>query len=411
MSSDSPNAVDTDVHQVKPAFPTGSNELPAARRASTSNREAAPDVNAPYGLSPAEINWSRIQQDLESRGYMLRPRYRPGWVGSWVGTNKRPEKCEDSIQLLEPIIVLDAVRIKDGRQVLLKLWAQNVRDGSELGVLQYFSDQSRANDPANHCVPLLETLRFEEWSDSFSLILVEPLFRSWREPPFVMVAEGLSFILQALEGLEYMHANNVAHGDVHGGNILMDAGSMFPDGFHGAFNLNPHHRMPEKHLRRLTRLQAPVKYYYIDFGSSSMFPSYEERKPVLLTAAVWLPPEFEANKDAPLDPFKQDIFALGMTLMNEIRYRPGLHFTLPILEGMIEEKPEDRPTATEIKKRFEDFLTAVEPKRMRRALGWTWASGHTIRERIGDFMEYLKVRRDSFKYGLPRELFPTRTIP
>ncbi|KZT61009.1 hypothetical protein CALCODRAFT_480181 [Calocera cornea HHB12733] len=77
-------------------------------------------------------------------------------------------------------------------------------------------------------------MQIEEWTHAFELILVEPLYRSWKEPPFVMVAEGFSFILQALKGLEYMHAHNVAHGDAHMGNLLMDPKPIFPDSFHGA---------------------------------------------------------------------------------------------------------------------------------------------------------------------------------
>ncbi|KZO95061.1 hypothetical protein CALVIDRAFT_599508 [Calocera viscosa TUFC12733] len=260
------------------------------------------DANFPYSLNNAEINWSRIQPHLEGLGYRLRPRYHPGWVGSWVGSRKRAEACEDSIGIAPASVVLDAVRMKDGRQVLLKLWNRDMLDGPELDVLQYFSDPARASDPANHIVPLFDLLKIAGWERSFDGILVEPLLREWSEPPFIMVAEALSFIIQLLEGLEYMHSHNVAHGDIHSGNILMDPAPIFPNGFHGAFNLNSDRRVSEKHVKRLSRIHAPVKYYYIDFGSSSMFPSTEERA---LTAA--------------LDPFKMDIYALGLTLIEEMR--------------------------------------------------------------------------------------------
>lgn len=199
-------------------------------------------------------------------------------------------------------ILLDAARKKDGTQVLLKLWSQSVRDGAELGVLEYLSGESRGKDPANHCIPLLETLTIPGWSRFFDRVLFEPLLRCWKEPPFVMGAEGLAFMLQALEGLEYMHAHNVAHGDVHSGNILMDPIQLFPDGFHGGFTLNPRHRMPEKRLKRLTKIQAPVKYYYVDFGSISIFSNYEERKlvhPIAAVWPVWVPPEYLDNRKPP----------------------------------------------------------------------------------------------------------------
>ena len=46
-----------------------------------------------------EIAWRNKQQYLETRGYMLRPRYRPGWVPSWYHNGTDPELCEDFYSL------------------------------------------------------------------------------------------------------------------------------------------------------------------------------------------------------------------------------------------------------------------------------------------------------------------------
>ncbi len=35
-------------------------------------------------LEPDELSWRDRQVYLESRGYLLRPRYRPGWIASWT---------------------------------------------------------------------------------------------------------------------------------------------------------------------------------------------------------------------------------------------------------------------------------------------------------------------------------------
>ena len=47
-------------------------------------------------LDEKEIFWRDHQKWLQERGYMLRPRYRPGWVPSWKG---KPDlfwlSCED----------------------------------------------------------------------------------------------------------------------------------------------------------------------------------------------------------------------------------------------------------------------------------------------------------------------------
>ena len=41
-----------------------------------------------YDLSPAEIDWRNRQPALARHGYMLRPRYHPGWKPSWEEGNR-----------------------------------------------------------------------------------------------------------------------------------------------------------------------------------------------------------------------------------------------------------------------------------------------------------------------------------
>jgi hypothetical protein len=48
-------------------------------------------------IDPIEAWWVERQEALERAGYMLRPRYRPGWKPSWAGTNKEHFLCEDGL--------------------------------------------------------------------------------------------------------------------------------------------------------------------------------------------------------------------------------------------------------------------------------------------------------------------------
>lgn len=50
-----------------------------------------------WNLLPHEIFWRERYVFLESRGYKLRPRFDPNWVPSWIGTNRDPDFCEDSV--------------------------------------------------------------------------------------------------------------------------------------------------------------------------------------------------------------------------------------------------------------------------------------------------------------------------
>jgi hypothetical protein len=53
----------------------------------------------PGGLDEVETWWVERQEALEAVGYMLRPRYRPGWIPSWRGTNNFYLDVEDGQSL------------------------------------------------------------------------------------------------------------------------------------------------------------------------------------------------------------------------------------------------------------------------------------------------------------------------
>ena len=51
-------------------------------------------------LNGIETRWRDTQSLLEQQGYMLRPRYRPGWIPSWQqNPSLKPDRCEDYVSL------------------------------------------------------------------------------------------------------------------------------------------------------------------------------------------------------------------------------------------------------------------------------------------------------------------------
>ena len=58
-----------------------------------------PKFRGPVELSSFEVKWRDRKLFLESKGYMLRPRLRPGWTPSWISTGQRFLDCEDSVPL------------------------------------------------------------------------------------------------------------------------------------------------------------------------------------------------------------------------------------------------------------------------------------------------------------------------
>jgi hypothetical protein len=77
----------------------------------------------PGGLGEHENWWVERQEALEQAGYMLRPRFRPGWQPSWTGTNKEFDDCEDGKSVIVSIdipsllvsLLMILVALRDGR--------------------------------------------------------------------------------------------------------------------------------------------------------------------------------------------------------------------------------------------------------------------------------------------------------
>ncbi|TDL19841.1 hypothetical protein BD410DRAFT_726638, partial [Rickenella mellea] len=72
-----------------------------------------------YELNLFEVWWRNRSSMFAQRGYMLQPRYQPGWELSWMDTNIHPIYCEDSCKIMHWKI-LDAKRLFDGKTVIIK---------------------------------------------------------------------------------------------------------------------------------------------------------------------------------------------------------------------------------------------------------------------------------------------------
>ncbi|KAL5536538.1 hypothetical protein ACEPAF_360 [Sanghuangporus sanghuang] len=128
-----------------------------------------------FDLSDVEMRWTEDYDYLLSRGYQLRPRFHPGWIPTWRGTNLSPVACEDAIVHYSESVI-DAKRLQDGNIVTIKRIPPHT---TEAKIACMLSTPERLEEPMNHCVP-------------------------------------------TLEGLVYIHSQNVAHRDLSDGNIMMD---------------------------------------------------------------------------------------------------------------------------------------------------------------------------------------------
>ncbi|KAI0258295.1 kinase-like domain-containing protein [Gloeopeniophorella convolvens] len=319
---------------------------PESRLPDTSTRRV---LRGPERLQNHEVKWRDRQRFLESKGYMLRPRLRPGWTPSWKRTGERIMYSEDASCLpLRPMLV-DATRISDGKLVYIKQFETDdleSRIAMMLGALE---------DPTNHSVPILDT--FVDDADETISYIVMPFLRLSDSPPFDFVEELLDFVDQILEGLVFMHSQGVAHRDCDLKNILMDGSNMFPLGFHPVRDIFlADYVTPATHI---PRLDAGVRYYFVDYGISSYFPPGSQRQLVLGTDGrdQDVP---ELSNDVPYDPFKVDIFTIGNNLRIEFQAKySNLGFFTPLIEYMTQNEPSARPSAEDALKQWKSIRRRI----------------------------------------------------
>ncbi|EIM91026.1 uncharacterized protein STEHIDRAFT_72737 [Stereum hirsutum FP-91666 SS1] len=289
-------------------------------------------------LHPYEIPWRDRQLFLQSRGYMLRPRLRPGWQPSWrIPGNTTPiGLCEDSCCLSGRKPCVDATRISDGELVFIK---RVKTDDDESRIALYLSDNTFRQDTQNHCVPIIDY--FEDSDDPSISYLVMPFLSSIDGPPFETVGDVVEFCDQILEGFVFLHERGVAHRDCASNNLMMDASRMYPKG---------HHPLHESFLPSfedwapiIARSAAHVKYYFVDFGISSSF-SPSDTEPKLVLGEDGIDQEVsELSDTVPYDPFKVDVFIMGNVFRrNFYDVFSNVGFLKPLFEPMIRADPSSR---------------------------------------------------------------------
>ncbi|KAI0751222.1 hypothetical protein C8Q80DRAFT_559546 [Daedaleopsis nitida] len=303
-------------------------------------------------LSDSELFWRNKQEFLQSHGYMLRPRYRVGWIPSWkLDPTAHLLDAEDRLFfMVRRAHVMDARRISDNKLVLIKKVAAN---SQELQIGTYFSSIDLRQDPRNHCVPILDVLTDVE--DTTVVYIVMPFLRHIASPDFDTVGSILTCVQQLLEGLVFLHEHNVAHRDCAYMNVMMDADAMYPRRFHPIAIYS----LPDAVSTTapvLPRESVPVTYYYVDFGISAIFSAPEDitRRVTGIDGQDQEVPEL--SDVVPYDPFKVDIFILGNLFRRRLLERySNVGMLSPLVSNMIRQNPDERPNAIEALEQFSEI--------------------------------------------------------
>ncbi|KAJ7490146.1 hypothetical protein B0H11DRAFT_1803966 [Mycena galericulata] len=323
-------------------------------------------------LDNNDLYWCKLQPWLQEQGYMLRPRFRPGWIPSWISIpGTIAAGAEDGWGPSAPQ-AMDAVRMEDGAAVILKRVEKEIHP-HETDIHSFLTSESLINDPKNHCIPLLDVL--EPPSIPGTQLLVMKLLRQYHDPHFDTIGEAVDFVRQIFEGIQFMHKHSVAHRDCGSLNIMMDGQNLYPNGFHPRLQFrNPNFVGKAKHF---TRTQAPPKYYLIDFGISLRFPPDVTRPMALpIEGGDRSVPEFEGDGVfEPTDAFATDIYYLGNLIRNEfldgqskrLDYYglEGFDFLRPLVNDMVKRNPKERPTIDEVVDRLEQIVGGLSAWKIR----------------------------------------------
>ncbi|KAK7032000.1 kinase domain-containing protein [Favolaschia claudopus] len=311
-----------------------------------------------------EKKWVELQPFLLSVGYQLRPRYHPDWSPSWMVPGAEVTHPEDHLPCFKQD-VLDAVRIHDGRKVVLK---RVPTDSDEIKIIQYLLG---IEDPRNHTIPLLDIVPVPP-DNEFSL-MVMPYTRRFNHPSFHCRAEFVEAMQKLLEGLQFMHDNHVVHYDIAPQNLMMEESRVVPAGSH-FFTQRSHTGFPGIFSWNHRCTVGPVKYYYIDFGLSMYFP--EGKDSALTTGTLrtfkTIP---ELSLTVPYNPFKVDVFQLGLTMHKLIDTYPALKTFRPVADRMTSSNPSDRPEPQESLKEFDKIVENMGPEKLKAP---TWEKKGTI---------------------------------
>ncbi|KAL1661238.1 hypothetical protein GGF50DRAFT_129666 [Schizophyllum commune] len=323
-------------------------------------------------VSPEERWWVEHRAWLESSGYLLRPRFQPGWEPSWHDPKVELLDAEDQYPVWHPD-VLDATRLSDGVSVMLKR-VDRRQHPDEVEITALLSSPPLSSDPRNHCIPLFDVL---EVPDNASMrIMVLPLLRRCADPRFDTVGEVVDCLQQVLE---FLHEKKITHRDFHLMNIMMNADPLYTVPFHPV----------SKNRRRdwngyvrpsYTRTERPVQYHIIDFGLSIKYDSVDPPPmeiPVL--GGDKSLPEFVGDDPAvpfsglskPYNPFPADVYCVGSWIRGEflvgnIRSRLlGLDFLWPLVNEMTEKDPQKRPTMDQVMSHYKDIVSSLSSWKLR----------------------------------------------
>ncbi|KAJ6480094.1 hypothetical protein DFH09DRAFT_1107953 [Mycena vulgaris] len=213
----------------------------------------------------------------------------------------------------------------------------------------------------NHCLPILELLQIEDPEHSeYSFMVTAGMRDCDDDPAFTTVWKDHRIYPAGPRATYVVNASRMIPGEFH---------FTWPwttrDGMHHLHPYKGDDSVP--HIKSRTQA-GPMKYYFIDWGLSVQFPSYETRELVTGTCGRLREHIPEISETVPYDSFKVDVSLVGEVLNEDFLAVSGgyvgLDFLVPFTRTLRRSDPASRPEAEEALALFRDLVSNMGVKEL-----------------------------------------------
>ncbi|KAF9533013.1 kinase-like domain-containing protein [Crepidotus variabilis] len=240
--------------------------------------------------------------------------------GLYSETNRDDDLCPDPGL---PDRLFLGTRISDSKRFVVKAVNPESREYQTILVL---SRPPLLEDPGNHTIPVIDL--FQE--DAIAFIVMDAWSTQIEHQPDLLCCKWqfLSALRQCIEHIAFMHTQCMAHLDISLRNVLSDRKGRF---------------------------------VFIDYECTRSFPQSAGLPFAQECYGTEMPPETEGR--GRIDPFKVDIWALGVLMLRGSKLTG--HFVpelMSIIEWMLQEDPCQRPTAQAVLQSFNSVLSSLKSR-------------------------------------------------
>ncbi|KAK7691872.1 hypothetical protein QCA50_005276 [Cerrena zonata] len=242
-------------------------------------------------------------------------------------------------------------RMKNGHDVTVRPIRLGTEGIEHLKILRRIATGPLALLSNNHTLPMVGTIDFEDVTLGIFPLTGNDMDMAFDFWPQNSVGDVVDMILQALEGLAFLHEQKIAHRDANISNFVIQ--------YH-----------PES-LRTMTVATSRPRVYIIDFETSVAFLEelpFESCVCVGLPAGgticpgKWaraVPPEVTSGE--PYSPFKLDVWQFGYSFTGLYTYRTTIAAIDDILINLVSNDVTHRPSAKEALSMLRGVVDGMAP--------------------------------------------------